>query len=114
MTADSPGTCAVFLDPPYSTEANRSSVYSNEDFNVAHAVRKWCIDNGDNPNLKIALCGYDVEHSELEADYGWEAVTWSASGGYSTFSKAEQSKKNKHREVIWFSLGCAGDQAKLF
>jgi len=104
------GTAAIFLDPPYSAEAGRSSVYTVEDFSVAHAVRNWCIKNGSNPQMRIALCGYDVEHRELE-DHGWEPYSWSANGGYSTFAdKGNQSHANKHREVIWFSPHCDGGE----
>ncbi len=105
------GTAAIFLDPPYSAEAGRSAVYTVEDFSVAHAVRNWCIKNGSNPQMRIALCGYDVEHRELE-DHGWEAFTWSANGGYSTFAnKDNASHANKHREVIWFSPHCLNNKA---
>ncbi len=105
----SKGTAAIFLDPPYSEEAGRSSVYSNEDFSVAHRVREWCLKHGNNLQMKIALCGYDNEHKELENN-GWEAFTWSANGGYSTFANKDNvSHKNKHREVIWFSPHCLKD-----
>lgn len=103
------GTAAIFLDPPYSAEANRSGVYTQDDFSVAHAVRNWCIDNGNNPQMRIALAGYDVEHQDLE-DHGWTPFNWSANGGYSTFAnKGNQSHANKHREIIWFSPHCIGN-----
>lgn len=109
----SDGTAGIFLDPPYSAEANRSSVYTHEDFSVAHAVRNWCIKHGGNKQMRIALCGYDTEHGELE-DHGWESFTWSAHGGYSTFAdKGNQSHANKHREVIWFSPHCLKEPKQL-
>ena len=102
------GSAAIFFDPPYSIEANRSSVYSVEDFSVAHAVRTWCIEQTDNPKMRIALAGYDVEHKELE-DHGWTTLKWSANGGYSVIAdKGNQSHLNKHREVVWFSPSCIG------
>ena len=109
------GTCAVFLDPPYSAEAGRSSVYTVEDFSVAHAVRDWCIEETDNENIRIALAGYDVEHAILEKEYGWEAFSWSANGGYSKFAdKGNASHANMKREVIWFSPSCSSARGELF
>ena len=109
------GTCAVFLDPPYSAEAGRSSVYAVEDFSVAHAVRDWCIEETDNENIRIALAGYDVEHAILEKEYGWEAFSWSANGGYSNFAaQGNASHANKKREVIWFSPSCSSARGELF
>ena len=109
------GTCAVFLDPPYSAEAGRSSVYAVEDFSVAHAVRDWCIEETDNENIRIALAGYDVEHAILEKEYGWEAFSWSANGGYANFAaQGNASHANKKREVIWFSPSCSSARGELF
>lgn len=106
-TSTGRNTAAVFLDPPYSAEAGRSTVYTNEDFSVAHAVREWCISETDNQNLKIALAGYDIEHEILEKAYGWTAFQWSANGGYSSFGdKGNASHANKKREIIWFSPSC--------
>ena len=62
------GMTAVFLDPPYSAEAGRSEVYAKEDLTVSHDVRSWCLQEGGNPQLRIALCGYEGEgHEILEA-----------------------------------------------
>lgn len=91
------GTTAVLLDPPYSAAAGRSvDLYAQDDLEVAHAVREWAIANGDNPQLRIALCGYEGEH-EMPAD--WTCVAWEAAGGYG-------SKANARRERIWFSPAC--------
>jgi len=98
------GTTAVFLDPPYSAEADRDmGCYSTDSGTVAHDVRAWCLENGDNPLLRIALCGYDTEHEVLE-DQGWECLDWSTSGGYSSQGKGRAA--NRHRERIWFSAAC--------
>ena len=97
----------VFLDPPYSKEANRDNdIYRCENLSVAHEARDWCLRNGDNPAIRIALCGYDTEHTEL-AGHGWRAVAWKSNGGYSNFSQVnQQGKLNKHREVVWFCPHC--------
>lgn len=74
------GTTGVFLDPPYSRKAGRdTTIYAEENLDVAHAVREWAIANGDNPLLRIALCGYEGEHQMPES---WECVAWKAHGGY--------------------------------
>jgi hypothetical protein len=97
------GLTAVFLDPPYSAEAGRANdLYAHEDLSVAHAAREWAIANGENPLLRIALCGYDTEHALPD---GWIAWNWHAHGGYANQADSA-GKANKKREVVWFSPHC--------
>ena len=97
------GVTAVFLDPPYSAEAGRDmNIYTEESLTVAHDVREWAIANGDNPKLRIALCGYEGEHVMPDT---WECVPWKASGGYGN-QKSKGLTVNRHRERIWFSPHC--------
>jgi site-specific DNA-adenine methylase len=97
---------AVFLDPPYSKEADRNNtLYAEDSLTVAHDVREWCKANGNNKKLRIALCGYDGEHNELE-DMGWDRYEWKASGGYGNQGTKGKGRENKSREVIWFSPHC--------
>ena len=57
------GLTAVLLDPPYADTAGRDpNLYAKDSESVAHQVREWAIANGDNPLLRIALCGYEGEH----------------------------------------------------
>jgi len=100
------GIAAVFLDPPYSDDQRESNLYAQDSFTVAHDVRKWCLENGDNPQMRIALCGYS-EHDELE-HAGWEKFEWKANGGYGNQGKkpGSRGKANAAREVIWFSPYC--------
>ena len=108
------GTTAVFLDPPYSAEAGRDSeIYSHESGTAAHDVRGWCLEQGPNPKMRIALCGYEGEgHEELEAA-GWEVVAWKAGGGYGVqgTKKRGEAYVNKHRERIRFSPACISADA---
>lgn len=90
--------CGVFLDPPYAGEGD---VYVNGQ-EVGPDVRAWAIENGDNPKLRIALCGYEGEHVMPES---WNVHAWKAQGGYGNRHGAEMNV-NATRERIWFSPHC--------
>jgi len=92
---------SVFLDPPYSHAERDSDIYRME-MECADAVREWCIKNGDNPLLRIALCGYEGEHAMPD---GWTAVRWTANGGYGNPGNG-RGRTNKYRQVVWFSPHC--------
>lgn len=98
------GTTGVFLDPPYSVDADRDAkLYAEEDLSVAHRAREWCLKNGDNPLLRIALCGYEWEHKLP----GWIEVEWKTQGGYGNLSSG-RGRRNAARERILFSPHCLG------
>ena len=94
------GLTGVFLDPPYSAD-RQGDLYVVDDMDVAHAVRAWALEHGDDPLYRIALCGYDGEH-EMP---GWEALAWKASGGYGSQGEG-RGRDNAEREVVWFSPHC--------
>jgi hypothetical protein len=97
------GITAVLLDPPYADSAERTDdLYSSDSSTVAHAVSEWAIANGGNPELRIALCGYDGEHAIPE---DWECVAWKAAGGYGSQGD-NAARGNAARERIWFSPAC--------
>ncbi|HWQ54849.1 MAG TPA: DNA adenine methylase [Bryobacteraceae bacterium] len=97
------GTTGVFLDPPYAVD-ERSDVYNEESRDVAHKVQEWALANGDNPELRIALCGYEGEH---EMPKSWSVVAWKANGGFANQKRnGTQGQQNAHRERIWFSPHC--------
>jgi hypothetical protein len=100
----------VFLDPPYAVE-ERSDVYGEESRDVAHAVREWALANGDNPDLRIALCGYEGEHVMPAT---WQEIAWKGNGGFGNQGAATQGRANAHRERIWFSPHCLKPQYSLF
>ena len=90
------GLTSIFLDPPYADTANRySDLYAKDSLDVAHEVREWAIANGNNPKLRIALCGYASEHKMPE---NWECVAWNTVAGYRS--------QNSGNERIWFSPHC--------
>ena len=98
------GLTGVFLDPPYADTAERASdLYREDSASVAHAVRAWALANGDNPLLRIALCGYDGEHEMPET---WSVYAWSAGEGFG--GQAEERSGNGLRERVWFSPQCLG------
>ena len=104
------GITGVFLDPPYGEDADRAELYSQESFSVARDVRDWCIANGDNPDMRIALCGYEGEHDIPDS---WECIAWKACGGYGSQGEG-RGRNNAGRERIWFSPHCEGKQQSLF
>jgi DNA adenine methylase len=103
------GLTGVLLDPPYDADEH-SVTYSAETLGVSSAVRIWAISNGDNPQMRIALCGYEGEHA-MPGD--WECVPWKARGGYGSQSDG-QGRDNAARERIWFSPHCIKPEMELF
>ena len=89
------GLTGVLLDPPY---ASYEKVYGNQTQPVSARVREWAIANGDNPQLRIILCGYEGEH---DMPSGWRKLAWKANKGYAT---AKNSKRAQER--LWLSPHC--------
>lgn len=110
VTGAGGGVCGVFLDPPYDV-ADRVDVYATES-KVAPDVRQWCVENGENPMLRVVLAGYDGEHNALES-IGWRAVAWKARGGYGSQGDGN-GRENAKRERLWLSPHCQGVRADLF
>lgn len=106
------GLTGIFLDPPYGADAERHAhIYSEDDLAIAKQVREWAIKHGENPLLRIALCGYAGEH-DMPAN--WACVPWKTAGGYANQHKgkgrngdaAAAEPENCTRERIWFSPHC--------
>lgn len=108
------GLTGIFLDPPYGELAGRDSqLYAKESLTVAYECQQWCIENGKNKLMRIALCGYQGEH-EILAEYGWQPYYWKANGGMANTGHGK-GKDNAKREVIWFSPHCLQDtQMSMF
>jgi len=95
------GLTGVFLDPPYS--ADRSAVYGkNDSQTVAFRAAEWAFANGDNPKLRIILCGYEGEHKIPD---NWTTYAWKANGGYANLGN-KQSRENSSKERLWLSPHC--------
>lgn len=102
--------CAVLLDPPYDPDLRCRYLYNEDEVGISAAVREWALEHGDDPDLRIALCGYEGEH---DMPSSWREYAWTAARGY-----ASGDNDNRAKERIWFSPHClplAGPrQASLF
>lgn len=100
--------CAVFLDAPYSHEFRDPGIYAEDDPAVAALVAEWAREHGDDPDLRIALCGYEGEH---DMPASWTKHAWKGTRGY-----AGEDNQNRHRERLWFSPHCLPlhSQGELF
>ncbi len=105
----SSGLTAILLDPPYFAGLS-DGLYANADANISARVREWAIQNGNDPNLRIALCGYEGEHPMPDS---WEKVAWKAAGGYGS-QREDGSNNNGELERIWFSPACLKVTDTLF
>ncbi len=100
-TGKTAGAVGIFFDPPYAPEADcDQKLYVVHDGVCSHKVREWCIANGDNPQLRICLAGYDSEHQMPDT---WEVVEWTAGACY---GGKKSTTDNRHRERLWFSPHC--------
>lgn len=105
------GLTGVLLDPPYGEGAVDYAVGGNASTFIADAVRAWAIAEGDNPLMRIALCGYDGQHDMPDT---WRVVEWKAQGGYGA-GRGTAADANAYRERIWLSPHCFGKrQPSLF
>jgi DNA adenine methylase len=95
------GLTAVLLDPPYGADRT-ADLYAEDSADVAGAVREWALAHGDDPLLRIALCGYEDEHRMPRS---WEVLRWKAPGGYGNQGNGT-GRANAKRETLWFSPHC--------
>jgi hypothetical protein len=96
------GLTGVFLDPPYGDEVEQTRVYATDSGTVSDDVRAWCIENGNNKLLRIALCGYEGEGHDALLDYDWTSHAWRTAGGYGG-GRGGVGDENRHKERIYFS-----------
>lgn len=90
----------VFLDPPYESGI-RDKVYK-EDNDIFKNVFEWAIKNGDNPRMRIVLCGYEGNYEIPET---WQTFAWKTGGGMSALGNG-RGKENASKEIIYFSPHC--------
>ena len=87
------GIAGILLDPPYSLT---DAVYTHDSKSISGEVREWALANGENPLLRIALCGHTAEGHEILESHGWKVAKWNSSG----------YQGGDDREHIWFSPHC--------
>jgi hypothetical protein len=106
---DGRGSCGMFFDPPYPTEAGRDPlIYHEESGTVAHDVVEWCRARADRKTYRIVLAGYYDVHSCL-LDEGWTVHRWSAHGGFANKAKDKtkcKGEENRHKEALFMSPHC--------
>ena len=108
-------TCGVFLDPPYSQALRCPTLYASDhashNQDVAPRMAAWAREHGDNPAMRIVLCGYEGEHGEWPP--GWREMKWTAHGGYSHGAK-NGDNTNRTKERLWIFPHCEERQLDLF
>lgn len=98
------GLTALFMDPPYPSAEHDMAYHGDND--IWHDAARWAIENGDNPLLRIAVCGYHSEATDALFPPTWERYRWEARGGYSNQKADGRGRENAKREVIFFSPHC--------
>lgn len=139
------GITGIVLDPPYTTGEHAvtyaADAHQAKGRDIADEVRHFAIQNGKEPGVKVALCGYESDKHPMPED--WYVQDWIALGGFSSTAKVErkaiefdpktvfglktgaelaadsivrttQGKKNRMRERIWFSPSCFSSQDEMF
>lgn len=99
------GPTAVLIDPPYPSDLHgvRYGVPGEE--NVWYDAARWAVDHGDDPLLRIAVCGYWTPDIDALFPSSWERMRWVANGGYGNQGNGI-GRTNRLRECVWFSPHC--------
>ena len=98
-----PGTpVGIVLDPPYTHALRETHLYA-ADSDVAGAVHAWAVLHGEDPRLRIALCGLQDEHVMPDT---WSAYRWQSRGGWSNSKHHGRASGQPRQECVWFSPGC--------
>ena len=95
------GLTGLFLDPPYEKGAMDYGAGGMKQ-GIAKDVQAWCAENGNDPKLRIVLCGHAGEHDALLA-HGWTIRKWKARKGYALTAEAVA---NSAGETLWCSPHC--------
>jgi len=98
------GLTGIFLDPPYEKGAMDYGAGGMKQ-GIAKDVQAWCAANGDNPKIRIVLCGHVNEHDAL-LEHGWHIRKWQARLGY---AKTDEAVANSAGETLWCSPHCVSE-----
>ncbi|MFH0983619.1 MAG: DNA adenine methylase [Planctomycetota bacterium] len=96
-------TIGVFLDPPYDQDIREAALYSVDEKGISKRVAEWAFAHGDDPRLRIVLCGYEGEH---EVPSTWRTIAYSAGRAYGRHDSETPNCENRHKERLWLSPGC--------
>jgi hypothetical protein len=98
------GDVPHYVEPFYGSGA----VLATESLTVAHDVRDWCLEHGNNPLFRIVLAGFDGEHGTALVDAGWTEHEWfragHLTGGMGNVAGRDGHQQN--RERLWSSPHC--------
>jgi len=97
----------ILFDPPYAAGSQQYAA-GGTGSDLAVKVRLWCVEHGDDPMLRICLCGYDDDHSELER-LGWTVTSWNSAG--SGYVGEGKDRTTLNRERLWFSPHCLRNES---
>ena len=92
----------IVLDPPYG--AGRCKTYEKDSEDVVAQVAEWAIAHGDDPNLRIVLCGYEYQNVMPDS---WACVAWE--GRLMQGCTTGRGGENKTKERVWFSPHCLAE-----
>ena len=95
------GLTGLFLDPPYS-KGSMDYAAGGVGTDLPLQVQAWCAAHGDDPKLRIVLCGHAGEHDALLA-HGWFTTVWTARKGYAL---TDEAVENSASETLWCSPHC--------
>lgn len=84
------GLTGIVLDPPY---LGTESMYRCDE-HCASEVAEWAREHGDDPLLRIVLCGHEGDY-RMPRD--WRTRRW---------DRPRHRGKHPRRECLWFSPGC--------
>jgi hypothetical protein len=104
----------IFLDPPYADTAGRNKdLYAVDSLSVAHAVREWCLEHGDNPKWRIVMAGFAGEHHDAFEKAGWREVEWYKAGHLQggMGNLGGTGNHQQARERLWCSPHCLKQEA---
>jgi len=103
------GLTGMFLDPPYRPVGRTAGLYTSDGTDCLNdEVEAFCRERGDDPRMRIVLCGYEGEY-DLP---GWRVEAWKAHGGYGARGNG-MGKENAKRERLWISPHCLTEQNLL-
>lgn len=100
------GLTGVMLDSPYPQAEHSMGYHSEDGKDVWFESAQWAAEHGDDPRLRIAVCGYMSPACDAMFPPTWERLPWEARGGYANQSKDGRGRTNAKREMIWFSPNC--------